>query len=120
MTTKAVETLLAQLKPAKVEINIHVSAIVNVTPFVARQKVNGVLVDKVGTGVISGDPDLTITEGRLCWRVPIILALPGGGNLGQVGTVDVDVQTGEVLADDLLLNEIARYADRLAARTTLS
>ncbi len=88
---------------------------VNVTPFIARQKVNVLVLDKAGAGLLSGAPELAIIGGRLCWRVPMALALPGRGRLGQVGSVDVDVQTGEVLADNALIDDITCQANQLAA-----
>ena len=113
------EAMLTKLQAAQVDINVHVTASINVTPFVARQKVNVLLLDKVGTGLLSETPALVATEGRLSWRVPVALALPGRGNLGQVGTVDVDVQTGEVLADPNSLRDITQRANQLAAGSTL-
>lgn len=72
------------------------------------------MLDKVGTGLLAETPKLVAADGRLSWRVPVILALPGRGRLGEVGTIDVDVQTGQVLADEPLLSEIARHANQLA------
>lgn len=112
------QAMLTQLQAAQVDINVHVTATINVTPFVARQKVNVLLLDKVGTGLLSESPGLAAIGGRLCWRVPVALALPGRGRLGQAGVVDVDVQTGEVLADDILISDIARHANQLAAGPT--
>lgn len=108
------ETTLARLKGAQVDINVHVTATMNITPFVARQKVNVLLLDKVGTGLLSDTPALLGTEGRLRWRVPVVLALPGRGRLGQVGIIDVDVQTGEVLWNQLLIEDITHHANWLA------
>lgn len=113
------EAMLAKLQASQVDINIHVTASLNITPFVARQKVNVLLLDKVGTGLISGTPNLVATEGHLRWRVPVILALPSRGQLGQVGAIDVDVQTGQVLADTSLLNKITHHASQLAASPSL-
>jgi hypothetical protein len=112
------EAMLAQLQATQVDINIHITAKVNVTPFIACQKVNGLLLDKAGTGLLSESPELTTSGGRLCWRVPVALALPGRGRLGQVGSVDVDVQTGEALADNALIDDIARHASQLAASSS--
>ncbi len=110
--------LLAKMQATEVDINIHVKAAFNVTPFVARQKVNVMLLDKVGTGLLAESPDLVATDGRLCWRTPIVLALPGYGRLGKVGTVDVDAQSGEVLADETLIETITHHADKLAPSPT--
>jgi hypothetical protein len=103
------EAMLAQLQAAQVDINVHVTATINVTPFVARQKVNVLLLDKVGTGLLSETPELATSGGRLYWRVPVALALPGRGRLDQVGVVDV------VLADDTLISDITHHANQLAA-----
>jgi hypothetical protein len=109
------EAMLVKLQAAQVDINVHVTATINVTPFVAKQKVNVLLLDKIGTGLLSESPDLAASEGRLYWRVPVALALPGRGRLGHLGAIDVDVQTGEVLADDTLISDITRHANQLAA-----
>ncbi len=90
---------------------------VNVTPFIARQKVNVFLLDKAGTGLLSGSPGLAIIGERLCWRIPVTLALPGLGRVGKVSSVDVDAQTGEVHADGALIDDIIRRANRLMANS---
>ncbi len=113
------EALLTKLRTAQVDITIHVTATMNITPFVARQKVNVLLLDKVGTGLLSENPVLLAAEGHLRWRIPVVLALPGCGRLGQVGAIDVDVQTGEVLADNTLLNDITQHAGQLATSSAL-
>ncbi|MFZ0547788.1 MAG: hypothetical protein WAM60_20240 [Candidatus Promineifilaceae bacterium] len=113
------ESLLEKMQTTELDINIHVKATFNVTPFVARQKVNVMLLDRVGTGLLAESPDLVATDGRLRWRVPVILALPGHGHVGQVGTVDVDVQSGEILADDALIESIVQHATQLAPSSTL-
>jgi hypothetical protein len=99
----------------ELDISIHLKATINITPFVARQKVNGTLLDRVGTGVLAETPDLVVTDGGLRWRVPVILALPGHGRIGQVGAIDVDVQSGEVLADDGLIETISNHAAQLTS-----
>jgi hypothetical protein len=43
-----------------------------------------------------GEPTLVAGE-RICWRMPIELALPSYGSVGQVGAVDVDVENGRIL-----------------------
>jgi hypothetical protein len=108
------EAFLAKLQAAEVDINIHVKATLNVTSFVARQKVNILVLDKIVTGVVSEKPTLVTTESRLCWRVPVALVLPEQGRLGQIGVIDVDVQTGEVLADEALISDLINHAAQLA------
>jgi hypothetical protein len=111
--------MLPELEQAQVDISVRVSATLNITPFVARQKVNRLVATTVGTGLGGGKPALVAEDGRLRWRVPVYLALPGKGRLGQVGQIDVDAQTGETLADDELLDAIGDHAERLAAGSAL-
>ncbi|MBN1876596.1 MAG: hypothetical protein JXA33_20390 [Anaerolineae bacterium] len=111
--------MLPQLESTQVDITIHISTKLNVTQASARRKVNVFVLSEIGTGLGGGDPTLAVDKERLCWRVPIILALPTVGNLGQVGEIDVDAQTGEILADTELIQTIAHHAERLFAGSTL-
>jgi hypothetical protein len=104
---------------SQVDIKIHISSPINVSSIVARRKVNALLLDHVGTGVYANDPEMLVRDGRLYWRVPVLLALPTLGRLGQVGTIKVDVQTGEILADDTTWQELSDHAERLFAGATL-
>jgi hypothetical protein len=106
--------LLPQIRAAQMDIQVHVSVTLNITPFVARQKVGGLVLSEVGTGIGADEPTLVLSNKRVVWRVPVFLALPGLGRLGQVGEVDVDAQTGEVLADRPTLNRMIDNANRLA------
>lgn len=103
--------------PAQVDVRLHVSAPVNITPFVARQKVNLLMLDRVGNLLHGGEPEFLVAD-RFYWRVPVLLSTPRRGLMGQVGVLKVDAQTGEVLAEDDTLKEIAEHADRLLASPT--
>ena len=105
------------LGAAQVDIQLHVSAQVNITPFVARQKVNLLMLDQVGNLLHGGEPELLVSE-KLYWRVPVLLSTPHRGLVGQVGAIRVDAQTGELLADDKLLKDIADHAHQLLAGTS--
>jgi hypothetical protein len=71
----------------------------------------------LGTQLYGESPSL-VAEQRLVWRVPVWLGLSPAGPLGQVGTLDVDTQTGEVVYTQQLLDELAERGDALAQRTT--
>ncbi len=103
--------------PAEVKIEFSLSAQVNVTDFTAQRKVSKVLLDRVGNLLYGEHPSL-VAGRRLLWRVPVWAALPTTGPLGQVGTLDVDAQTGEVLTDAKLLSDIAERAHVLVERAT--
>jgi len=106
--------VLPQVETAQVDITVHVSARLNVTQVAARRKVNVFLLNEIGTGLGGATPMLVVQNDRLRWRVPVILALSPIGRLGQVGQIDVDAQTGEILADDQLIKDIADHAGRLS------
>ena len=103
--------------PAEVKIEFSLTAQVNVTDFSAQRKVSKLLLDQVGNLLYGERPSL-VAGRRLLWRVPVWLALPTTGPLGQVGTLDVDTQTGEVLFTQEILEEIAERGNALAQRTS--
>ena len=113
------DSALTQLPEAEIDVTIHVRAKMNVTPFIARQKANVLLLDKVGTGLLSGPPTLVVRNSRLRWRVPVILSLPTTPHLGEVGAIEVDVQTAELVVNESQLNIIRQNANQLAQRSTL-
>jgi hypothetical protein len=117
--TIELDEILPQLEAAQVDISIRVSARLNVTQVAARRKVNVFVLNEIGTGLGGDTPTLVIHNNRLCWRVPVILALPPRGRLGQVGQIDMDAQTGEILVNDQEMRDIADHATRLVAGSPL-
>jgi len=102
------------LPPAgQLTINIQLSTMVNVTAFSARQKVTGFVADQISTNIHGGTPTLMVTK-RIYWRVPIILSMPPIGDRGEVGAIDVDVETGQLQITPTLLKEIESRAEHLA------
>lgn len=104
---------------ADVKIEVSVSARINVTDVAAQRKVNRLLLDLVGTQLYGESPSLVAGE-RLVWRVPVWLGLPTVGPIGQLGVLDVDTQTGEVLYTQRILDELAERGDALAQRAASS
>jgi hypothetical protein len=109
------EVILRQgdLSSGQVHIDIQIRADLNVSAFVARQKVTGYVLDHVSDHMAGGEPSLVIDGERFLWRVPVLLALPPRGQLGQAVTIDVDAQSGEVLVTDQLLEELHHRARTL-------
>lgn len=107
--------------PAKAEVKIALSltAQVNVTDVVAQRQVSKLLLDEVGNLLYGEKPSLFVGQ-RLLWRVPVWLASSKRGPLGQVGALDVDAQTGEILYTQDLLDEIAERGRALAQRASLA
>jgi len=101
--------------PAEVKIEFSLTAQVNITDFTAQRKVSKLLLDQVGNLLYGERPSL-VAGRRLLWRVPVWLALPTTGPLGQVGTLDVDAQSGEILFTQQILEEMAEHGNDLARR----
>jgi hypothetical protein len=108
---------IALPEQAEVKIELSLTARVSVTDGVAQRKVSKLLLDRVGNLLYGERPSLVVGQ-RLLWRVPVWLGLPTVGPVGQVGTLDVDAQTGEILFTQQVLTEIAERGDALAKRTT--
>ena len=101
---------------AEVKIELSVTSHVNVTAQTAQRQVSKLLLDHVGNLLYGERPNL-VTGEHLLWRVPIWLALPTTGPIGQIGTLDVDSETGEILFTQQLLDELAERGNVLAKRT---
>ena len=110
-----VHTLTPQA--GQLAIDIRLSATVNVTEFSARQKVTGFVADAISTNMHGGEPRLVVGE-RICWRVPVILSMPPTGDRGEVGAIDVDIETGQLMITRALIKEIERRAEYLAIHPT--
>jgi hypothetical protein len=102
-----------------IDLRFHVIATLNVDAVTARRQVNRQVVVELGTGLIAQVPELVIGDTNIVWRVPIVLSLPDLGDLGQVGTVDVDAETGEILMTPTAQERIIQHARRLYTGATL-
>jgi len=88
---------------------------VRISAFVARQKVNVLMLEQVSNLLLAGEPELRQdANGCWIWRVPVDLTLPSLGRVGRVGEIEVDAQYGEVRYDEVLLSQITEQARRLA------
>jgi hypothetical protein len=101
----------------RLSVHIEVVADMNISAFVARQKVTGFVVDEISTQLQGRQPTLVVGE-RICWRVPVWLSLPPTGDLGEVGVIEVDVETGQLAITEALLQEMTLRATELANRTS--
>jgi hypothetical protein len=106
-------------EPSRTQIDIQLRTTLNITGSAARKIVNQQIVTELGTGLLALEPELLVKKNQFIWRVPILLSLPALGDLGQVGTIEVDAVTGNVLTDNIAQKEIQQHASRLYAGSTL-
>jgi hypothetical protein len=109
------EATLEQIpRTGKVDLTIQVSTIINYSAEAARRLVGRFVANEISYLLRCGAPGLVVAE-RLYWRVPITLAFPTTGPVGTVGTIDVDVETGQLSITPEQIAEITRHAESLAA-----
>ncbi len=104
-------------EPQQRAFDIAVYATVEVDALSARRKVTGWLVDEVGNMIIGGTPQLIVSK-QTTWRVPAVLTSTSKGVVGEVGSVDVDAETGELKTSVELREQILKNVERLAASAT--
>jgi len=105
--------------PVEIKIELTLTTQVNVTDFSAQRQVSKFLLDHVGN-LLYGEKPTLVAGRRLVWRVPVWFALPTQGPINQIGTLDVDVHTGELLLTPEWLTEITERGNDLAERATSS
>jgi hypothetical protein len=88
---------------------------VQISPFVARQKVNVLVLERVSNLLLANDPQLVqVTEDEYVWRVPVDLTYPERGRVGCVGELDVDARYGQIRYDEAVLADFAARARQIA------
>ncbi len=95
-------------------LTIQVSTTFNFSAVAARRKVGRYVAEEIGYLLRSGEPKLVVGE-RVAWRVPVMLALPTVGEIGEAGAIDVDVETGKLNLSPDLITSITQNGERLAA-----
>jgi hypothetical protein len=100
-------------KTGQVRVDISVSAVMNISAYAARQKVNAFVLGDISYMLHAGEPALVVGE-NLVWRVPVILSLRSRGDIGQVGALDVSVDTGQLHVTQQIIQEINAHAETLA------
>ena len=80
----------------QVEIKIDRAFEIKVTAAQAQRKVDRWLLEFVSV-IMGADPPTLVVGERAVWRVPAHISFPNVGHAGVVGTVEVDVETGDML-----------------------
>jgi hypothetical protein len=105
-----------EITRGQVRVDIRIQADLNISAFVARQKVTGYVIDNISDHMAGDEPSLVVEGERFLWRVPVSVAVLPEGHLGQAGTIDVDAQNGQLLITQRLIEEMHANAETLVAR----
>jgi hypothetical protein len=94
-------------------IQVSVEAVINISAKAAQRKATTWLVSEVGNMLIGGTPQLVIGK-TTSWRIPVLLTSTISGTLGQVGHIDIDAESGNLLADteyrEHILSEVQHFS----------
>jgi hypothetical protein len=102
-----------------VQMDLQLTADIRVPAEAARKRVTVLVGREIADLLYGGPPDLVWQEQGVYWRVPVILASRSLGRIGQVGAIDVAVETGELRLDEEVIAIIEDNAQRLAAGAAL-
>jgi len=107
-------------KPNGLRYSFKLEGELNISAYVARQKVNGYLIRNVANLITSDEPDLELRSSGAFWVVPIVLAIPGIGRLGPLGQIVIDADHGDIVEKESTpCEELEKNADRLAEEKAL-
>ena len=105
------------------ELNLRIAKKLAVSASAARRTANRYAHHHISYLLRAEQPQIAVLDMRssespgICWRVPLVLTLPSFGSVGEIGTINVDVEDGSVLIDEAHIKSIRKSADALAART---
>ncbi|MEM7538731.1 MAG: hypothetical protein AAF639_41600 [Chloroflexota bacterium] len=86
---------------------------IKITATEAKRRVNHWLLHEVSTMLGVEEPELVIGA-KSHWRIPVIYTAPHFGEAGQVGTIEVDILTGEMDTTAEKHDELRQAAKELA------
>lgn len=100
-----------------IEIQVDYAGEIKVKAEAARRKANVYLLTNVTNLSYAGrEPGLVLGE-QLVWRFPAMLAMPSYGEIGPIGTIDVDAATGNILPiSPTTIAQMQERANALARR----
>ena len=93
---------------AEVDYTFSVKFHFNVTPFVARQKINNYLLTNVGHMLSADEPNTLLMHNGAFWKVPVFCAYPEFKRREHLGDLAVNVESGEI---DFAKSTFASSAD---------
>ena len=115
MSTTIILDNLTLPETGPVEIRINRSFTINFRAEQARRAVNCWLSSQVSMSLLAGEPLLSIGN-EIRWTVPVLLTAGHLGAVGGVGSVNVDIENGELHIDPIIQQEISEKAVKLAQR----
>jgi hypothetical protein len=100
-------------------LDLRLTADIRITPDDARRSVSKFVGNHIADLLHGDRPDLIICADGAYWRVPVVLSSKSLGRIGQVGSLDVDVESGDLRVSKHIIAEIEHNAQRFASGAAL-
>ncbi len=97
----------------ELSIQISIAAVINITAKTAQRKTTNWLISEVGNMLMGGTPQLIIRKDAI-WRVPVLLTSSRSGTVGQVSSIDIDADSGDLLINNTLREQILNNVQNLS------
>ncbi len=97
-------------------VQVNQAVQINVSAEDAQRKVSVFALRRISNLMHGETPTLILGE-RACWRVPVHLTFPTAGDVGPVGSIDVDVSSGELYITPDIIAAIEAHAQAIAQLT---
>ena len=101
--------------PERGTFQIQQTITIRISADEARRQADHWLLHEVNSQMGADQPDLVVGELSV-WRVPIYWSAPHAGRVGTIGTVEVDVLSGEMDTSSQRKAELIQRAQELAIR----
>jgi hypothetical protein len=99
--------------PERGTFQIHETVTIHISADEAQRQVDHWLLHEVNSQMGADQPDLIVGE-QSVWRVPIYWSAPHAGRVGIIGTVGVDILSGEMDTSPQRKAELIQRAQHLA------
>lgn len=98
-----------------VTLNIERAFEIKITAVEAQRRVRAWLRDEISMLIDADSPTLVVGE-RVVWRVPVWIGFPHTGRAGDVGSIEVDVTSGDMNITPEVKTAIEQQAEVVAAQ----
>ncbi len=99
----------------RLSVHVHADVQINIVATEATHRVTQFVHQKISSQMHGGTPTLMLGD-RAYWRVPVHLTFPSLGDAGNVGFIDVDVETGEAITNETIVHGIEHHAEEITRR----
>ncbi len=106
-------------KSGLLDFELKVTANIQIVADKARRLVSVFVGHHIADLLHGESPDLVMREEGVYWRVPVVLSSRSMGRIGLVGTIDVNVETGDLQITKQIITEIEQNAQRFASAAAL-